>query len=64
MALHQHLGNARRTTEVTINLERRMGVEHIRIGSSPLLDSAKDKERVSSQRQLVLDKFIGMFTIQ
>ena len=64
IALHQHLGNTCRTTEVTVNLKWRMGVEHIGIGTATLLDSAENEERVSRQRQLVLDELIGMFAVQ
>ena len=34
MTLHQHLADTCRASEVTINLERRMRIEEVRIGSS------------------------------
>ena len=64
MALEQHLGDAGCAAEVAVNLERRMGIEHIRIGTSALFDATEYEEGVSSQRQLVLDEFIGVLAVQ
>ena len=36
-----------------------MGVKHIRIGTSSLLDGAKNQECIGSQRQLILDELIS-----
>ena len=41
-----------------------MGVEHIGIGAASLFDGAENQEGIGSQRQLVFDELIGMFTIQ
>ena len=35
MTLHQHLTDASHTSEVSINLEWRMGIEEVRIGAAP-----------------------------
>jgi hypothetical protein len=64
VALEQHLGNASGATEVSINLEWRVSIEHVGIGATALLLCTEDEESVDSERQLVLDEFVGMFTIK
>ena len=60
MALQQYFNDTCRITEVSVDLERRMCIEKIRIGSSSLsfLDFGGD------QIELVSDKFECMIPIQ
>ena len=46
MALDQHLGNRSGAAEVTVYLERRMGIEHIRIRSLRTQQETEDAERM------------------
>ena len=64
MTLQQHLGNTCGAAEVSVNLEGRMRVEHVGIGAAMLFCSAENQERVGSQRQLVLNQFVGVIAIE
>ena len=64
MTLKEHLGNARRTTEVAIDLERRMGIEEVRISAATLLHGTENEEGVSGERQLVLNEFVGVVAVE
>ena len=57
MALHQHLRDTCRTTEVTINLERRMSIEEIRISPPFFLF-------IAHQCQLIGNQLVGMVAIK
>ena len=55
VALHQHLGNARRATKVAVNLERRMRVEEVGIGSATA---------IARGSELFGDEFIGTVAVE
>ena len=61
MTLHQHFGNAGTTAKVTINLERRMCIEHVGISTAILI---LDGYVGRFQFQLILDEFVGVVAIQ
>src|ERR1700761_7605566 len=56
LALYQHFGDTRSTAEITVDLERRMCIEQIRIGATATLIPAY-------RCQLIPDQFIGMIAI-
>ena len=64
VALHEHLGDARRAPEVAVDLERRVGVHHVGICSPALLLCAEDEEGVGGQRQLVGNEFVGVVAVE
>ena len=55
VALHQHLGNARRATKVAVNLERRMRVEEVGVGSATA---------IARGSELFGDELIGTVTVE
>ena len=63
LALHQHLGNACRATEIAIDLERRMSVEEVGVGAAAQLGFVRHIAFVR-QTQLVLDELVGMVAIE
>ena len=49
VALKEHLGDAGRTAEITINLEGRMGIEKIGVGAAYLFGGSKNQEGIRRQ---------------
>ena len=64
VTLKEHLGNACRTAEVAVDLERRMGVEEVRISAAPLLHGTEDEKSVGGERQLVLNEFVSVVAVE
>ena len=60
MTLHEHLADTCSTTEVTIDLERRMGIEEVGVGAA----ARSPFDRVGNECQHVLDDLIGMVTVE
>ena len=62
VTLYQHFADTGRHAEVTVNLERRMGIEQVRIGASVRILAGLAV--VGQQFQHVLDNLEGMVAVQ
>ena len=62
MALQQHLADTGRNAEVTVNLERRMGIEEVRIGTT--IGELAGLAVIRQQVQHVLDNREGVVTVE
>ena len=60
VALEEELGDAGRAAEVTVNLERRMGVEEVGIGAARHAEAAAGRD----QRELVRNQLESVITVQ